>query len=206
MFGAKAEMAAIEKGIAWERSFVPFSIRTLYEPRSTEVVRVNPKQQVPVLIHGDLEIFDSTQIFEYLEDVHPTPPLWPTDPKDRARARLLELKSDEVFFPNVANCMPTRRAAAGEEAYSKSVDGIHRYFTEMDLILNDREFLVRDFSYTDIAFYAAQFFAHFLGQPSSSDLKNLERWRQRMNGRESVQRVMGAMTEYLRANGVEASL
>ena len=83
MFGAKAEMAAIEKGIGWERSFVPFSIRTLYEPRSSEVVRVNPKQQAPVLIHGDLEIFDSTQIFEYLEDVQPTPPLWPTDPKDR---------------------------------------------------------------------------------------------------------------------------
>jgi len=38
MFGAKAEMAAIGKGIAWERVFVPFSIQLLNEPKS-EVVR-----------------------------------------------------------------------------------------------------------------------------------------------------------------------
>jgi len=47
------------------------------------VVRINPKQQVPVLVHGDLEIFDSTQIFEYLEDLVPAPALWPSE----ARAR-----------------------------------------------------------------------------------------------------------------------
>jgi glutathione S-transferase len=31
------------------------------------------------LVHGDLDIFDSTQIFEYLEDLQPTPALWPLD-------------------------------------------------------------------------------------------------------------------------------
>jgi glutathione S-transferase len=206
MFGAKAEMAAVEKGIVWERTFVPFSIRSLYQPKSSAVVRINPKQQVPVLTHGDLEIFDSTQIFEYLEDVQPTPPLWPTDLKDRARARLLELKSDEVFFPDVANCMPLRRAAAGEQAYSKSVEGIHQYLAEMDLILADQDYLAHDFSYADIAFFAAQFFVRFLGQPPSSELKNLERWRQKMNDRKSVQDVMGKMAGYLGANGIEASV
>ena len=32
-----------------------------------------------VLVHGALEIFDSTQIFEWLEDLQPEPPLWPRD-------------------------------------------------------------------------------------------------------------------------------
>jgi glutathione S-transferase len=101
MFGAKAEIALLEKGIAHEREFVPFDLRTLYQPRHPVVLRVNPKQQVPVLVDGDLELFDSTQIFEYLEDVAPEPPLWPREPRARARARLLELRSDEVFFPHV---------------------------------------------------------------------------------------------------------
>ena len=206
MFGAKAEIAAIEKGIAWDRVFVSFSLRDLYEPKSSDVVRINPKHQVPVLIHGDLELFDSTQIFEYLEDIHPSPPLWPADPRDRARARLLELKSDEVFFPDVANCMPHRRAAAGEEAYSASVVGLQRYFAEMDLLLSDATYLLRDFSYADIAFYAAQFFSRFLGQSPSDELVHLEHWRQRMNERESIQSVMGAMVDFLGANGVNASL
>ena len=67
MFGAKAEIAALEKGLAFELVMVPFEMKTLYQPKHPEVLRINPKRQVPVLIDGDLEIFDSTQIFEYLE-------------------------------------------------------------------------------------------------------------------------------------------
>lgn len=206
MFGAKVEIAALEKRIEWERSFVPFSLATFYEPKSSEVLRINPKGQVPVLVHGDLEIFDSTQIFEYLEDIQPTPPLWPLDSKRRARARLLELKSDEVFFPDVALCVPRRRAAVGEQAHSEAVVRIHVYFDEMDLALGKAAFLAADFSYADIAFYGAQFFARFLGQPPSIGLRHLERWRQAMNERESIRSVMGAMARYLSENRIEATL
>jgi glutathione S-transferase len=68
-------------------------------------MRVNPKGQVPVLVHGSLEIFDSTQIFEYLEDLQPTPALWPRDFVERARARRLEHESDELYFPHVIRLM-----------------------------------------------------------------------------------------------------
>ena len=37
---------------------VPFEMKTLYQPKHPEVLRINPKRQVPVLIDGDLEIFD----------------------------------------------------------------------------------------------------------------------------------------------------
>ena len=67
MFGAKAEIAAHEKGLAFELVMVPFEMKTLYQPKHPEVLRINPKRQVPVLIDGDVEIFDSTQIFEYFE-------------------------------------------------------------------------------------------------------------------------------------------
>ena len=67
MFGMKAEIALKEKGIAADVVMVPFAMRTLYQPKHPEVLRINPKAQVPVLLHDGLEIFDSTQIFEYLE-------------------------------------------------------------------------------------------------------------------------------------------
>src|SRR5215813_15208758 len=105
MFGAKAEIALREKGIDFELIMVPFNMKTLYDPKHPEVLRVNPKRQVPVLIDGDVEIFDSTQIFEYLEDLKPSPALWPAEPAARARARLLELKSDEVYFPHIIKLM-----------------------------------------------------------------------------------------------------
>src|SRR5215470_14367946 len=92
MFGAKAEIAACEKGLDFELIMVPFDMKALYDPKHPEVVRINPKRQVPVLVDGDLEIFDSTQIFEHLESIAPEPALWPADPTERARARLLEHK------------------------------------------------------------------------------------------------------------------
>jgi glutathione S-transferase len=77
MFGAKAEIAAHEKGLDVELIMVPFEMKTLYQPKHPDVLRINPKRQVPVLIDGDLELFDSTQIFEYFETVKPEPALWP---------------------------------------------------------------------------------------------------------------------------------
>src|SRR3546814_3236712 len=67
MFGAKAEIAAREKGLRFELVMVPFAMATLYSPKHPEVERINPKRQVPVLVHRsnggpDLELFDSTQI------------------------------------------------------------------------------------------------------------------------------------------------
>jgi glutathione S-transferase len=105
MFGAKAEIAAREKGLDFELVMVPFDMQRLYEPKHPEILRINPKRQVPVLVHGDIEIFDSTQIFEYLEEIAPAPRLWPAGVAARTRARLLELKSDEVYFPHIIRLM-----------------------------------------------------------------------------------------------------
>src|SRR5262249_39605800 len=57
MFGAKVEIAAREKGLAFDLIMVPFSMKRRYEPKHPDVLRINPKKQVPVLIEGCLEIF-----------------------------------------------------------------------------------------------------------------------------------------------------
>src|SRR5579864_2043678 len=90
MFGAKVQIAALEKSLEFDLVMVPYTSAQGYSPKHPEVLRINPKGQVPVLIHGPVAIFDSTQIFEYLEDLQPAPPLWPRDIARRARARQLE--------------------------------------------------------------------------------------------------------------------
>ncbi len=197
MFGAKAEIAVLEKGVECERELVPFSLATLYEPKHPVVLRVNPKKQVPVLTDGDLEIFDSTQIFEYLEDRKPEPPLWPRDIKARARARLLELESDEVFFPNVVALFPHTRAQTGEEKVAEAQAAIRDFYERMERALGDNEYLAGPFSYADIAFFMAQFFATFLGEAIPDRHARLSAWRERVGARPSVQRVAGAMPQYL---------
>ena len=59
-----------------------------------EFRRVSPLCRIPVLIEGDFIVSDSTVICEYLDDAYPGHPLYPADPKDRARARWLEEFAD----------------------------------------------------------------------------------------------------------------
>src|ERR1700682_1793069 len=90
LFSRKVEIALHEKGLAFERVMVPFSQATGYAPKHPDVLAANPKAQVPVLVDGDLTLFDSTLILEYLEDAYPRPALWPADAKARARGRQIE--------------------------------------------------------------------------------------------------------------------
>ena len=130
---------------------VPFEMKTLYQPKHPEVLRINPKRQVPVLIDGDVEIFDSTQIFEYFESIKPEPALWPTEPPARARARLLEHKSDEVYFRRSATDghEGPRRPRAVEARPPRALLAAWR--RAMGERIAGRQLFIRD-----IAFYMAQ--------------------------------------------------
>src|SRR5215467_4375845 len=48
---------------------------------------INPQMVVPTLIDGDIKLFQSLAILEYLEETHPQPPLLPADPLARMRLR-----------------------------------------------------------------------------------------------------------------------
>jgi len=200
MFGAKAQIAALEKGLDFEFLMVPFDMQRLYEPKHPDVLRINPKRQVPVLIHGDLEIFDSTQLFEYFEDLEPSPALWPTGPAARARARLIELRSDEVYFPHIIRLMglqETPQDPAAIAARSAAAD----FYAEMEMVLANRMFLAGAYSFADIAFYMAQLFGERMGAPLTDTSPGLRRWRHRMTARPAVRQVVGPMVAFLTSHG-----
>lgn len=200
MFGAKAQIAALEKGLDFELVMVPFDMQRLYEPKHPDVLRINPKRQVPVLIHGDVEIFDSTQIFEYLEDVWPQPPLWPRDAGARAWARLLEVKSDEVYFPPIIRLMSLQETPADSAAVAARAAAA-RFYDEMEGVLADRDYLAGDYSFADVAFYMAQLFGERMGAPIPPSAARLRAWRDRISARAAVQRVVRPMAEYLVSQG-----
>ncbi|MEK9970492.1 MAG: glutathione S-transferase family protein [Ferrovibrio sp.] len=198
MFGAKAQIALLEKQIDAQVVMVPFEMTTLYEPKHPVFLRFNTKLQVQVLILVDLEIFDSTQIFEYLEDIRAEPRLWPAMPSVRARARLLELKSDEVYFPHVIRLMGLQQTPDDPAAVAAR-DGAARFYDWLESLLADgRNWLAGDdFTYADIAFYMAQIFGDRMGAPIPAFHLRLIAWRSRMGKRQSVRQVAGAMGEYL---------
>jgi glutathione S-transferase len=204
MFGAKAEIAAHEKGIAFELVMVPFEMATLYSPKHPEVQRINPKRQVPVLVDdgpgGDLEIFDSTQIFEYFETIRPEPALWPAESKARARARLMEHESDEVYFPPIVRLMGLQNTPDDPAAVEARATPM-AFYDEMERVIGEQEWLAGSYSYADIAFYMAQLFGERMGAPMTEAHPGLKEWRERVGGRPAVRAVAGAMARYLVSQG-----
>jgi glutathione S-transferase len=79
--------------------------------------------------------------------------------------------------------------------------GIETYYLGLNQLLRDREDIAGRFSYADIAFYMAQFFAARHTVPLTSEHSNLLAWRGRMIGRPPVKRVVSAMVDYLRSQG-----
>ncbi|MEK0081587.1 maleylacetoacetate isomerase [Benzoatithermus flavus] len=61
------------------------------EQRQESYLAVNPQGLVPTLEHDGTRIGQSLAIIEYLERIHPEPPLLPKDPAGQARVRALAL-------------------------------------------------------------------------------------------------------------------
>lgn len=52
-----------------------------------EYLKLNPQGEVPTLIHKGRAIAQSFAIIEYLDEIHPSPPLFPKDAFGRAKVR-----------------------------------------------------------------------------------------------------------------------
>lgn len=74
------------KGLDYQ--YVAVSLGKL-EHLGADYKALNPQGLVPTLVDGDRVLTQSPAIIEWLEERHPTPPLLPSNPEDRARVRAL---------------------------------------------------------------------------------------------------------------------
>lgn len=93
-YAQKVKIALREKNIAFDLK-TPDAIGS--GQSGGEFMAANPRGEVPVLIDGDLAVFDSTIILEYIEDKWTDTPLRPAAPADRARMRLIEEVCDTHY-------------------------------------------------------------------------------------------------------------
>lgn len=75
----------LEKGLEWTTRVVDL---TRMEQKRPEYLALNPNGVVPTLVHGERVIYESNVITEYLDDVFPTPRLYPHDPWGCAQAKM----------------------------------------------------------------------------------------------------------------------
>jgi glutathione S-transferase len=189
LFSGKVRIALDEKGVAYELVSVPFS-RAGYEPKHPDVLALNPKAQVPVMVDGDVSVFDSTLILEYLEDEYPAPPLYPRDVAERARCRQLEAAADEILFPHVLDLIrevfykPTG-AGRDEALVARARAGIAAHYDQLERRVGDA-YLCGDFTVADVGYFLTITFATSLGAGLGDAHPRLRAWYERVQSRPAV--------------------
>jgi glutathione S-transferase len=201
LFSAKIRIALEEKGIEVKHVQVGWSLEHRYRPHHPDVVALNPKAQVPVLIDGETVVGDSTLILEYLEERHPESPLFPSGLAARARCRRLEAFADEIFFPPVWDLIesvfyagPDTAASAGRAAAAR--DALSVLYARLEAELGDRAYFCGDFSVADIALFVMIQAAIQLGAAPGPEHGGLAGWLERTGARPAVKRDTEAMQAF----------
>ncbi|HEY6517547.1 MAG TPA: maleylacetoacetate isomerase [Steroidobacteraceae bacterium] len=112
------------KGV--DHELVPVDLRPGAH-RQPDYLALNPQGLIPALEDGGAVIGQSLAVIEYLEEIHPQPPLLPRSPLDRARVRSLALNVACDMHPlNNLRVLNYLRGPLGQE--QAAVDTWYRHW------------------------------------------------------------------------------
>ena len=94
-------LALKQTGASFDEVVIPFR----YADTKKRILAESPSGRVPLLHHGDLRVWDSLAIGEYLAERFPEAGLWPGDPVARALARAAAAEM-HAGFPALRRHMP----------------------------------------------------------------------------------------------------
>jgi glutathione S-transferase len=162
---------------------------------------INPDCVVPVLELDDgTRISEVLAICDYLEALHPEPPLFGRRPEDRALAMMWNFKVEQQGLWPVAeafrNATPglEHNALPGPEQYEQIAELVPRsrrraaaFLAKLDGQLDGREFITGDdFTIADISALVVVDFAQRLKIRVEQPTPNLDRWHGTVSARPSA--------------------
>jgi glutathione S-transferase len=95
----RVEMVLVEKDLAYEKIVL---CRDAGELKSEAHLARSPHGKVPALVDGEVSLYESQAIVEYLEDAYPIPALLPGDAAGRASVRIEEIECQLYFMGAMA--------------------------------------------------------------------------------------------------------
>ena len=93
-----------QAGIAFDEVRVRFDSFEADSEFKRTIGPVSPTGKVPALVDGDLVVWDTLAIAEYLAETHPEKNLWPRDKAARARARSICAEMHSGFTALRSHC------------------------------------------------------------------------------------------------------
>jgi len=162
--------------------------------RTPEFLKKNPLGGLPVLELDDgSHLTESLAIMQYLEELHPTPPMIGTSPVERARVRELERICELGVFSSVGTVFQNShpffagRLKQSPEAAENARARFASTLKVVDARIGGRPFVAGDRpTIADCTLLAAVGFAEFTGMALDPGLKNVTRWYEAFKQRPSA--------------------
>ena len=182
-----------ELGLPYELEIYPLGDKSM---RTPEYLRVHPLGRVPALEDGDLTIFESGAIVQYVLDKYGEGAMVPTAGSTDYPTYLQWLHYAEGMIMPQINIIVVETIFLPEERRNQTnVDRatklLTRMLTAVDVHLQDREFLAGEFSGADIMTGHACIVSGRLGA-NISDKPNVAAYIDRLEARPALQKAWAA--------------
>jgi glutathione S-transferase len=102
--------------LAMKVAGIPFdeTVLPIYTAGAGEAIaKFSPSGKVPVLLDGDIRVWESLAIIEYVAEKFPAAGLWPRDTAERAHARAIASEIHGGFLPLRRSCPMNMRRGQG---------------------------------------------------------------------------------------------
>ncbi len=189
-------MRAVE--VALREKSAPYRVRALApgESKNPEYRALHPFGRIPVFEHGEFRLYETQAILRYIDDVIPSPPLEPRDPRLAARMNQVMGINDWYFFPLVARAIVFNRIVGpkllnlpvDEAAIAAAIPEGRRCIGELERLLGELPFLAGErLSLADVLLAPQLDF--FAATPEGASIlagTRLSAWLARMNARPSM--------------------
>lgn len=195
-FSQRTRVVLLEKGI----NFTGIEIDLQNKPET--FTQVSAYGKVPAIKHGDIEIYESAIINEYLEEVFPEPALLPRDPDGKAIARIwIDYANTRLVpaFNKLLRGKDGQEQEQGRKEFSESLLYIEK--KALGKFSNGAYWLGENLSLVDISFYPwferLPVLEKFRNFSLPEETPRLQEWWENLRRRESIQQVANSTEFYI---------
>ncbi|MEH2395866.1 glutathione S-transferase family protein [Nostoc sp.] len=196
-FSQRTRVVLLEKGIDFSATEIDL------QNKPDGYTQISRYGKVPAIKHGDIEIYESAIINEYLDEVFPEPPLLPRDPGAKAIARIWIDYANTRFVPAFNKLLrgkDSQEQGQGQREFLESLLYIEQ--EGLGKLSGDRPYWLGDqLSLVDISFYPwferLPLLEHFRNFTLPIETPRLQKWWNTVRDRESILAVENPASFYL---------
>ncbi|MFB2837358.1 glutathione S-transferase family protein [Floridanema evergladense] len=196
-FSQRTRVVLLEKGIDFTATEVDL------QNKPDWFIQISRYGKVPAIKHGDVELFESSIINEYLEEVFPEPALLPSDPAAKAIARIWIDYANTRLVPAFNKLLRGKDSTEREQGRREFLEAL--LYVEQEGISklsgNGPYWLGENFSLVDISFYPwferLPVLEHFRNFTLPTETPRLQEWWSVLRDRESIKAVENPASYYI---------